>query len=101
MLRAIESQVLDLVQRIVAGREEADRTKEQMLHVQQVLQGVLASIAVIADSALQMASAAEEQAQVARDVSSRVTHIRDQSEHSADIVTGSAGLSQEVDQLAR
>lgn len=101
LLRSIEGQVLDLVQRIVAGREEADRTKEQMLNVQEVLRGVLTSIGVIADSALQMASAAEEQAQVARDVSSRVTHIRDQAESSSASVSVSAELSREVDKLAK
>lgn len=100
LLRSIEEQTSDLVKRSVEGRSSADHTKLRMEEVKTILEQVLSSMDVIAGNTIQMSSAAEEQAQVSRGISQRVTSIRDKVEDTSAQVCDSAGLSREMEELA-
>lgn len=100
LLRSIEEQTTNLVNRSIEGKDSADHTKKRMYEVKEILQQVLSSMDIITDNAIQMSSAAEEQAQVSRDISQRVTSIRDNVEETSNQVSDSASLSREMEELA-
>lgn len=84
-----------------AGREEAGAGVRQVIATQQALQGISTAVDLIHEMAQQMASASEEQAHVAEDISRQITGIARVSDLNAELAVESAQVGSELEQTAQ
>ncbi|ASP40280.1 hypothetical protein CHH28_17060 [Bacterioplanes sanyensis] len=99
-LTQIQQQVTGLVQRMQEGRDGAATTHDEMQSVSAQLVELLQSVDGIASSAQEMAAGAEQQSKVSTDIAARVSQIRDNTVHAAELIDADAELSRQMDEAA-
>ncbi|WP_409373316.1 methyl-accepting chemotaxis protein [Pseudomonas baltica] len=88
------------VQALAASASQAGRTRERAQAAKDVLGSIAQAVATIDERNQVIASAAEQQAQVAREVDSNLVRIRDLSLQSATGAAQTSAASQELGELA-
>jgi methyl-accepting chemotaxis protein len=100
MIGKIHQGTRDTVLALSLSTEQAQRTRVQAESANESLTLIATSVSGIDERNMVIASASEEQAQVAREVDQNLTRIRDLSAHSAVRSEQTAGASEALAQLA-
>lgn len=100
MVEAIQNDTSQAVTAMQSSNVQAEATLSLAQAAGQALEKITTAVTVISDSNLVIASASEEQAQVAREVDRNLTNIRDLSMQSAAGANQTSAASQELSRLA-
>ncbi|EXJ15408.1 methyl-accepting chemotaxis protein [Imhoffiella purpurea] len=100
MIETLRTVAKEAVERIQRGETITAETLDQATHAQDALSEILDSISRIRDMNTQIASAAEEQATVAREIDRNVVNISDLSTESAQHSEHTAAASRELSRLS-
>ncbi|KAA8697395.1 Methyl-accepting chemotaxis protein [Pseudomonas caricapapayae] len=100
MIEHVQQGTRDTVTALSLSREQAHRTKAQAELANAALASIASSVMIIDDRNLVIASACEEQTQVAREVDSNLVRIRDLAAQSATRADKTASASQALAELA-
>ena len=100
MIGHIQQGTRNTVSALVVSTEQAEVTKAQAESANQALASIARSVAVIDERNMLIATASEEQAQVAREVDQNLVRIRDLSAQSAVRADQTSSASQELAVLA-
>lgn len=98
MIQRLQEGARQAVEAMAQSRDQAEAGARQADDAGQALESITHANRVISDMAVQIASAAEEQAAVAHDISQRIELIRDLASHNAE---GSDQVSSATQGLAR
>ncbi|MFA7681203.1 MAG: PAS domain-containing methyl-accepting chemotaxis protein [Pigmentiphaga sp.] len=79
-----------------AGTQEATAGVQQVIATQAALQGISSAVGLIHDMGQQMATASEEQAHVAEDISRQITRIAEASDHNSELAKESAQVGNDL-----
>src|SRR5690606_37151666 len=79
-----------------AGTQEATAGVQQVIATQEALQGISSAVGLIHDMGQQMATASEEQAHVAEDISRQITRIAEASDHNSELAQESAQVGNDL-----
>lgn len=96
-LQQVASQAVSIAHQ---GSKEAQTGVEQVIDTQRALYGISLAVNNIHQMSEQMASASEEQAHVAEDISRQITSIAQVSDQNADIVKQSSNTGKELEHTA-
>ena len=100
----LQSQALDAVNAMENTSHEAQQSVELATEAKDALASILASVDTISQMNMLIATAAEEQSQVAVDIDKRVVNISDVSSHTRDdaakVVEATQNISHEVEVLS-
>ncbi len=103
MIGRVRDGIDNAVQAMDAGRREADEGRRQAAEADSALERIRGAVSTITDMNLQVASAAEEQSQVAEEINRNVVAIAELAQHSTtsaeSALAGTRRISNRVDKL--